>query len=486
MSTAATTLDTPPATYAAVHGTDFADWLSPILVKELRQGLKTRAFVVTFILVQVAMILLMALRLLADETDSSFGSFADGMMWTALGAALLVFMPLRGLTAVGGEVKANTLDLVALTRMGSFRIVAGKWMALVVQTVLLTIAVLPYAVLRYFFGQVEIVSDMNVLAAMLCGSAVLSSASVALSTLPQSARTAVVILIFPLMSSVMGLSSMLGVSIGLSSGSGALALWAIGLPSAAAYILFFLLEGASPITPAASKQSALRRLLALAVALIAAGLQTAGASELAMTVLGTMLPMLIWAAIAAITERRSDLPIIYMPWIKRGVLGRLGGLLLLPGPGTGILFAMLLHSLGMVTLLPSMKLESPLAFAIVSALMLLTPALLVAVLPKAKNRFPLYLLGHLLMILWWSFTAFAGEASRLMLQCLLPTSAFFALMDDNFGQRVVQKAMPMLALSGALLGLLLSWYWAVDLRALMDSMARARQMANKEPQTPDV
>ena len=61
MSTTATLPAEGNASYADSHGRDFSDWVSPILVKELRQGLKSRVFVATFIIVQVVMILLVGM-----------------------------------------------------------------------------------------------------------------------------------------------------------------------------------------------------------------------------------------------------------------------------------------------------------------------------------------------------------------------------------------------------------------------------------------
>ena len=50
---------------------DFSDWLSPILVKELRQGLKSRVFVGSFIVMQVVMIMAMGLRLLEQASGDA-------------------------------------------------------------------------------------------------------------------------------------------------------------------------------------------------------------------------------------------------------------------------------------------------------------------------------------------------------------------------------------------------------------------------------
>ena len=55
--------------------TDFSDWLSPILVKELRQGLKSRVFAGSFIVMQVVMILTMGLRLL-EQSERGTGADA--------------------------------------------------------------------------------------------------------------------------------------------------------------------------------------------------------------------------------------------------------------------------------------------------------------------------------------------------------------------------------------------------------------------------
>jgi hypothetical protein len=78
-----TSMDTGPQ--------DFADWLPPMLVKELRQGLKTHVFVAVFVLVQVAMITLVGLRL--TSADGAGADTLDQIMWQSLGAVLLLLMP---------------------------------------------------------------------------------------------------------------------------------------------------------------------------------------------------------------------------------------------------------------------------------------------------------------------------------------------------------------------------------------------------------
>jgi len=57
------------------RGDDFPDWLSPMLVRELRQGIQSGAFFWTFLLLQAALVtpfpLAGLLRLFADRTAAT-------------------------------------------------------------------------------------------------------------------------------------------------------------------------------------------------------------------------------------------------------------------------------------------------------------------------------------------------------------------------------------------------------------------------------
>jgi len=65
-----------------------------MLVKELRQGLKSRAFVYSFMALHVLMAWDMLLYVVQTETsrDRDFPNF---LFWFVIGAALLVIFPLR-------------------------------------------------------------------------------------------------------------------------------------------------------------------------------------------------------------------------------------------------------------------------------------------------------------------------------------------------------------------------------------------------------
>jgi len=52
---------------------------------------------------------------------------------------LLFLMPLHGFSALHAEIKSATLELVFLTHFSAWRIAAGKWTALMVQTLALDV-----------------------------------------------------------------------------------------------------------------------------------------------------------------------------------------------------------------------------------------------------------------------------------------------------------------------------------------------------------
>lgn len=157
-----------------------SDLLNPVLVKELRQGLKTRTFMYSFLLMQGVMAIVLFFQCLDIETGH--GSTWDGGYWLPVAIPLLVILPVVAINAIYSEHKRNTLQLVFLTRLTPWRIVTGKWASLMAQCGLITCAVLPYTVLRYFLGGVNIADDLLVLALIAGGSALLCAGGLLLST----------------------------------------------------------------------------------------------------------------------------------------------------------------------------------------------------------------------------------------------------------------------------------------------------------------
>jgi hypothetical protein len=95
---------------------------------------------------------------------------------------LLGVLPSRAFNALNAEVKDGTLDMLMLTGITSFRIVWGKWVSLYSQTLLVASSLLPYMIVRYQFGGVEIAREALGLAVLVLGSGVVTAALVGFSS----------------------------------------------------------------------------------------------------------------------------------------------------------------------------------------------------------------------------------------------------------------------------------------------------------------
>lgn len=254
------------------RGDDFPDWLSPMLVRELRQGIQSGAFFWTFLLLQAALVLHAALTVLgsSDRLDRDLIRTSGGFFWTILVVTVGLVIPLRGLQAVAHERVGNNLDLVRLTRLSATRIVVGKWAALVAQVLLVTAAILPYLVLRYFMGGVNVVEELSRLGWLVVAAAVVAALAVYASTRPQRERVGLM--------AVLGLGGW-GTLIGLATRGSLPTLaggWS-GLGVAAVYGTLFLDAAAASIAPAAENRAFWKRLVGLGcAAAVAATVLTPG------------------------------------------------------------------------------------------------------------------------------------------------------------------------------------------------------------------
>ena len=69
-------------------------------------------------------------------------------------------LPLRAAGALHDELRGNTIDTLILTRLTGWRITLGKWVAVVAQQLLATVTVLPYLIVRYFAGGIDVPMEL--------------------------------------------------------------------------------------------------------------------------------------------------------------------------------------------------------------------------------------------------------------------------------------------------------------------------------------
>ncbi|MDP4626250.1 MAG: hypothetical protein NWT08_14065 [Akkermansiaceae bacterium] len=339
-----------------MHLSDFPDRLSPMLVKELRQGLRTRSFVGVFLALQIILgIILLAASAAADSDDA--GSSISSVIFTFFSIAVLIIQPMRGISALSSEVKGNTIDMMVLTRLSAWRIVTGKWTAIVSQSALLLITIVPYLILRYFFGGMNLFGEIMLLAMIFITSATLTAITVGLS----ASGSVILRMVLPMIALPIAAYSMLMM---MAFGGGSAFL--IELVSLAdkdsrifvpiylatcAYGGFFMLSiGTSLIAPYAENHSTKRRLVALWVTIVAAGLGCMSFTD--PDVLPFFFVLILLPIFASsLTEFAPLVTPSYRRFAKFGTLGKTTGIFLLPGWPSGLFFCLLLSLIAAVPFL---------------------------------------------------------------------------------------------------------------------------------------
>lgn len=324
---------------------DFPDWLSPIIVKEVRQGLRSHVFAIAFMLLHLLLIF-WCLSSVADSSQNS--SEADFFFWSIFFLGLVVLV-LRGQGVVRSEIRGNTLELLQLTRQSAWRIVLGKWSSLMLQILIFIASLLPYAVLRYFFGGLtSIVGDMFLFLCAILVAAVLTAVVVFTSCFGIWLNIIVSLLgSFLLVTGGSGFFFSrhgIGMRISLTEIESvyhiAFAL-AILLGYTVVYSGKLLSLAASRIASVSDNLATRKRIFALLLLLPPwIALLCHADNDVLFATLGAALPAGLVMIDATLAATSPSIP-AFKPFNRLGILGRLTAFLLGPSQGGGVVFSLL-------------------------------------------------------------------------------------------------------------------------------------------------
>lgn len=134
---------------------DFSDRWNPILVRELRRSLKSRSFGLTFPLLLFGNLALSFFMTLSAANSSDLASLGRSLYITYFGmlaVAIQGVVPLFLFSSIAQERSGNTLEMVAISQLHSFRIVDGYLWNGFAQSILYGSSIVPFLAFSYLFG----------------------------------------------------------------------------------------------------------------------------------------------------------------------------------------------------------------------------------------------------------------------------------------------------------------------------------------------
>jgi ABC-type transport system involved in multi-copper enzyme maturation permease subunit len=407
---------------------DASDALSPIVVKEVRQGVRKRAFTGTLVILQLLMVLALSMALGEDKNVEG----STWMFWILMAAPVALAPAAAGAVSIGEERKLNTLDSLLLTSLSPRRIVFGKWSAAFAQTLLLATSVLPYVLMRYFIGGIDLVAEIIGFALLLLGAAVLTALHVGMSNVrgktPGSGAALLVLALLmlssglPLVGAVLAVSRLnpLGIVPALLAGALTLAL---------------VLEGAALhlAHPAEKRPALLRGLAFLAVPVALWGSKVyMGGGDYVLWGWAGLLGLI--TAVVSVSEPRHAIASLHQPWLRDGLFRRLTRWFLAPGWPSGVGFATALV-LAWALVFPVAARSSLVygRFAVLLGAILLPVPLMRRFLPRARRETLAWMFLQILAAIPAAVTGFAwalgAEGLRPALPYVMALNPFLTFFD---------------------------------------------------------
>lgn len=189
------------------------DRINPILVKEVRQAVRSRFFWGTYGLALIVACCAGGFLLAAIDDPNELGKVFFGVTFFCLAACVLGLVPFQAFLAAGGNWDTERTQVLLLTALRPRQVVLGRLLASMVQIGLMFLALLPFLGLSFLLPGVDIAAfGISVVTVLLFGT-FLSCLTIAASWL--SANRLVRVLLMTVIGG--GLLWMVGVSVALAS-----------------------------------------------------------------------------------------------------------------------------------------------------------------------------------------------------------------------------------------------------------------------------
>lgn len=341
------------------------DAINPILVKETRQALKSRQFVVTFSLLLFAALSWTIVGSLFMMPQIYFLPTGPTMLigyYLVLAVPMLLVVPLAAYRSLEGEIDDGTLELLSVTSLSPRQIVFGKLGSAALQMMLYFVALFPCVAYAYTLRGVDLPTLAILMAMLIVFGLTLTVVAIFFAPMARARSTQVSTLL-----------CVMGTLVAGEFGAGSLAIGLIqeGNPLPASITVFVTLSvvllaasfsgvlvmaTAAQLTPESENRSTAIRIALLVHMLAVVGISSYSQFIEADFSLGTismavMYVNLLWLIVGSMMCAESA---TMTPRIRRELpgtfLGRLFLIWFTPGPATGFVFSLTLYSITLCVL----------------------------------------------------------------------------------------------------------------------------------------
>ncbi len=330
------------------------DSLNPIVVKETRQALKSRQFVMTFSVLLFAALgwtIVGSLMMMPQiYTSPSAPRLLIGY-YVVLAIPLLLVVPLAAYRSLEGEIDDGTLELLSITTLSPWQIVLGKLASASLQMVLYFVALVPCVAYAYTLRGVDLPMTLLMIGTLVAAALLLTVIALFFAPLARTRTGRIATLLAVML-------ILLAAEYGIGAMVISMIMWGNPLPTSwtVYFIVSTLVIGtalghllltatAAQLTPESENRStslrlSLLALVAASIGVAAYGMQTMGNDSpgpylvfmLSIPALWTLSSSLMVAESSIMTPRiRRELPSSF--------LARLSLTWVTPGPGTGLVFS---------------------------------------------------------------------------------------------------------------------------------------------------
>lgn len=329
------------------------DRLNPILVKEARQTLKSRQFIVTFTLLLLAAWGWTAVAIALMMPRIYYVPSGQPLLigyYLVLAVPMLLVVPLAAHRSLATEVDDGTLDLLSVTNLSPLQIITGKLASAGLQMMLYFVALAPCVAFSYVLRGVDLMTIGVLLGATGIVATLLTVAGLFLAALPSGRGGQFVMMVVMLILVTIAEFTFGGTAIGMiiegvgeSSGELIFGIAASLLFTATVSAILLIAAAVQLSPPSENRSTPLRRAL-----LVHQTLMIGCLAYLILALEGNwefVLPCLyyaaiFWGGIGALMVGESG---VLTPRVRRGLpatfIGRALAVWLTPGPGTGLVFS---------------------------------------------------------------------------------------------------------------------------------------------------